>query len=54
LSRARHELTIARAQNAALLAQLEVRDPDFYGPEIARLRGSSFGDRRHPDFQSGD
>lgn len=54
LSRAKHELFIARQQNAALLAQLEVRDPDFYGPEIARLRGSPVGLGRNPDLQSGE
>lgn len=53
LSRAKHELFIAQQQNAALLAQLEMRDPDFYGPEIARLRWSPIGIGGNPDLPSG-
>jgi hypothetical protein len=41
LRRAQHELTVAKAQNAALVAYLEASDPDFYGPEITRLRGQA-------------
>lgn len=54
LSRAKHELYVAKMQNAALLAQLEAIDPDFYGPEISRLRGSAPSDRRGSDLQSGE
>lgn len=38
LSRAKHELAIERRRSAALLSYLEASDPDFYRPEIDRLR----------------
>lgn len=43
LARARHEAFIARRQAAIMAARLAEIDPDFYGPEIARLRGSDTG-----------
>jgi hypothetical protein len=50
LSRAKHELFVAKQQNAALLAQLASVDPDFYGPEIDRLRRSPLGDGNADDY----
>lgn len=41
LSRAKHELFIARQKNAFLAHELAQIDPHKYGPEIARLRGAS-------------
>jgi len=41
LSRAKHELLIAQKVNAAMASRLVEIDPDFYGPEIARLRGQA-------------
>lgn len=46
LSRAKHELYVARQYNAALRSQLEAVDADFYGPEITRLGREDFGNRR--------
>lgn len=54
LARARHELTVAKAQNAALLAYLEASDADFYRPEIDRLRGVFAGDGAPADLESGE
>lgn len=54
LARAQHELTVARAQNAALLAYLEASDADFYRPEIDRLRGALPSDRAPADLASGE
>lgn len=51
LRRAQHELTVARAQNAALISYLAASDPDFYGPEIARLRGENAGLGRPDDYE---
>lgn len=53
LARAHHELTVARAQNAALQAYLEASDADFYRPEIDRLRGALPTDRAATDLAGG-
>jgi hypothetical protein len=50
LARAKHELFVARKENALLAARLGEVDPDFYGPEIARLRGPDSGAGSEPDF----
>lgn len=50
LARAKHEAFVARQQNAFLASQLAAIDPDFYGPEIARLRGSPVGVRGEADL----
>lgn len=49
LARAEHELFIAQQANAVMAARLAEIDPDFYGPEINRLRGPDTGDRRGAD-----
>lgn len=43
LERAKHEAFIARQKAAILAARLGEIDPDFYGQEIDRLRGSDLG-----------
>jgi hypothetical protein len=53
LSRAKHELYLAQQANAVLAARLGEIDPDFYGPDIDRLRRSAVGDRSGTDLQSG-
>ena len=37
LSRAKHEIFVARKQAGVLAARLSEIDPDFYGPDIDRL-----------------
>lgn len=54
LARAKHELFVARQQGAVMAAQLAAIDPDFYGPEIARLRGPSVGHRGQADLPGGE
>lgn len=54
LSRAKHELFVARKANAAMAARLLEIDPDFYGPEVDRLRGSPSGGRRDADLPGGE
>lgn len=54
LNRAKHELFVAQKLNEAMAARLLEIDPDFYGPEIARLRGPFVGSRRGDDLQSGE
>lgn len=49
LSRARHEAFIAKQQAAVMAARLAEIDPDFYGPEIDRLRFNASGVRDAPD-----
>ncbi len=41
LARARHELFVSQKTNAIMAARLLAIDPDFYGPEISRLRGNN-------------
>lgn len=53
LARAQHELTVERAKSAALLSYFEASDPDFYRPEIDRLRRSFAGDGRGHDQEGG-
>lgn len=53
LARAKHELTVERAKSAALLSYLEASDPDFYRPEIDRLRREAEGDGRGHDQEGG-
>jgi hypothetical protein len=53
LSRAKHEAFIERQRADALAARLSQVDPDFYRPEIDRMRRSALGGRRRSDFQSG-
>lgn len=43
LSRAKHEAFIARQEAGILAARLLEIDPDFYGPEIDRLRRPTVG-----------
>ena len=52
LARARHQLAIAERSNGALVARLMEIDPDFYGPDIDRLR-RVFGDGRQEAGRSG-
>lgn len=48
LARAKHEAFIARRQAEVMAARLAEIDPDFYGPEIDRLRRPTAGlGRRH-------
>src|SRR5690348_15379695 len=49
LSRARQEVFIAKQQAAVMAARLAEVDPDFYGPEIDRLRFNASGVRDAPD-----
>lgn len=51
LSRAKHELFLARQANAALAARLAEIDPDLYRPDIDRLRRAPVGDRGATDLQ---
>lgn len=53
LARAKHELSIAQRLNAVMASRLEEIDPYFYGPEIARLRGSVIGVGDGSDLQGG-
>lgn len=43
LARAKHEAFIAKQQAQVMAARLAEIDPDFYGPEIDRLRWSGSG-----------
>ncbi len=54
LTRARHETFIARQRASILAARLMEIDPDFYGPEIDRLRGRTAGPGRGADSLGGD
>lgn len=54
LSRAKHELFVAQQANAALAARLLEIDPDFYGPEAARLRGNAISLGSDADLQGGE
>ena len=49
LARAKHELAVERHRSATLLAYLEASDPDFYRPEIDRLRREAPGGRGSVD-----
>ena len=50
LARAKHEAFIAKRQAEILASRLMEIDADFYGPDIARLRGPCVGDRSEPDL----
>lgn len=43
LSRAKHELFVTQQANAIMASRLGEIDPDFYGPEITRLRRPDIG-----------
>lgn len=54
LSRAKHEAFIAEQRAAILSARLMEIDPDFYGPEIDRLRKPAIGGRSDHDLRCGE
>ena len=54
LARAKHELSIAQKLNSVMASRLEEIDPHFYGPEIARLRGSALGVGNGTHLESGE
>jgi hypothetical protein len=54
LSRAKHEIFIARKQAGVLAARLGEIDPDFYGPDIDRLGFGSGNARGKTDRMGGE
>lgn len=54
LNRAKHEAFVAHKRAEILAERLMEVDPDFYGPEINRLRLSASGKRNGDDLASGE